>query len=204
MANQYLSNWTKQANAITNQHNSLNAAIEQHNRTNAEAFAALIALIGEAVRNTDYKLLADAFPAFRGLPEHYQEKIAHAKSEEGRLKDVISITETAFGARKGNWKNQQRMLSILESLPNPFKPLTLTERKDKKETAEKTEAQKAASKIKTLNSTLDWLVERGLLSSAKADLCRSDFSPAVDAIKALEAQNEIGAGEPPSANVKSA
>lgn len=204
MTNQYLSNWTKQANAITNQHNSLNAAIEQHNKANAEAFAALIALIGESVRNKDYKLLADAFPAFQGLPEHYQEKIAHAKSEEGRLKDVISISANAFGARKGNWKNQERMLSILDSLPNPFKPLTLTERKEKKETAEKTEAQKAASKIKTLNSTLDWLVERGLLSSAKADLCRSDFSPAVDAIKALEAQNEIGAGSLPSQDVKSA
>ena len=204
MTNQYLSNWTKQANAITNQHNSLNAAIEQHNQTNANAFAALIALISEAVRKTDYKLLAEAFPAFSGLPEHYQDKIAHAKGENGRLKDVISITDTAFGARKGNWKNQERMLAILESLPNPFKPFALAERKEKKETAEKTEAQKAASKIKTLNSTLDWLVERGLLSSARADLCRSDFSPAVDAIKALEAQNNIGAGSLPSQDVKSA
>jgi hypothetical protein len=204
MTNQYLSNWTKQANAITNQHNSLHAAIEQHNKTNAEAFVALIALIKEAVCKSDYKLLADAFPAFQGLPESYQEKIAHAKSENGRLKDVISISANAFGARKGNWKNQERMLSILESLPNPFKPLTLAERKEKSEKAEKTEAQKAASKIKTLNSTLDWLVERGLLSSAKADLCRSDFSTAVDAIKALEAQNEIGAGSLPSQDVKSA
>lgn len=204
MTNQYLSNWTKQANAITNQHNSLHAAIEQHNKANAEAFAALIALIKEAVCKSDYKLLADAFPAFRGLPESYQEKIAHAKSEEGRLKDVISISSNAFGARKGNWKNQERMIAILESLPNPFKPLTLAERKEKSEKAEKTEAQKAASKIKTLNSTLDWLVERGLLSSAKADLCRSDFSQAVDAIKALESQNEIGAGSLPSQDVKSA
>lgn len=204
MTNKLLTSWNQQAGLIANQHNDLQKAIEQHNQTNANAFAALIALIKEAVCKTDYKLLADAFPAFRGLPEHYQEKIALAKSEEGRLKDVISITDSAFGARKGNWKNQQRMLSILESLPNPFRPLTLAERKEKSEKAEKTEAQKAASKIKTLNSTLDWLVERGLLSSAKADLCRSDFSTAVDAIKALEAQNEIGAGEPPSANVKSA
>lgn len=204
MTNKLLTSWNQQAGLIANQHNDLQKAIDQHNQTNANAFAALIALIGEAVRKADYKLLAEAFPAFRGLPEHYQDKIAHAKGENGRLKDVISITETAFGARKKNWKSQEKMLSILESLSNPFKPLTLTERKDKKETAEKTEAQKAASKIKTLNSTLDWLVERGLLSSAKADLCRSDFSPAVDAIKALEAQNEIGAGEPPSANVKSA
>lgn len=204
MTNKLLTSWNQQAGLIANQHNDLQKAIDQHNQTNASAFAALIALIGEAVRNTDYKLLADAFPAFRGLPEHYQEKIASAKSENGRLKDVISISQSAFGARKGNWKNQQRMLSILESLPNPFRPLTLAERKEKKETAEKTEAQKAASKIKTLNSTLDWLVERGLLSSAKADLCRSDFSQAVDAIKALEAQNEIGAGSLPSQDVKSA
>lgn len=204
MTNKLLTSWNQQAGLIANQHNSLNAAIEQHNKANAEAFAALIALIREAVCKSDYKLLADAFPAFQGLPESYQEKIAHAKSEEGRLKDVISISANAFGARKGNWKNQERMLAILESLPNPFKPLTLAERKEKKETAEKTEAQKAASKIKTLNSTLDWLVERGLLSSAKADLCRSDFSTAVDAIKALEAQNEIGAGSLPSQDVKSA
>lgn len=204
MTNKLLTSWNQQAGLIANQHNDLQKAIDQHNQTNANAFAALIALISEAVCKADYKLLAEAFPAFRGLPEHYQDKIANAKGENGRLKDVISITETAFGARKGNWKNQERMLAILESLSNPFKPLTLTERKDKKETAEKTEAQKAASKIKTLNSTLDWLVEHGLLSSAKADLCRSDFSPAVDAIKTLEAQNEIGAGEPPSANVKSA
>lgn len=204
MTNKLLTSWNQQAGLIANQHNDLQKAIDQHNQTNANAFAALIALIGEAVCKADYKLLAEAFPAFRGLPEHYQDKIAHAKGENGRLKDVISITETAFGARKKNWKSQERMLAILESLPNPFKPLTLTERKDKKETAEKTEAQKAASKIKTLNSTLDWLVERGLLSSAKADLCRSDFSTAVDAIKALEAQNEIGAGSLPSTDVKSA
>ena len=204
MTNKLLTSWNQQAGLIANQHNDLQKAIDQHNQTNANAFAALIALIREAVCKADYKLLAEAFPAFRGLPEHYQDKIAHAKGENGRLKDVISITETAFGARKKNWKSQERMLAILESLPNPFKPLTLTERKDKKETAEKTEAQKAASKIKTLNSTLDWLVERGLLSSAKADLCRSDFSTAVDAIKALEAQNEIGAGSLPSTDVKSA
>lgn len=204
MTNKLLTSWNQQAGLIANQHNDLQKAIDQHNQTNANAFAALIALISEAVCKADYKLLAEAFPAFRGLPEHYQDKIAHAKGENGRLKDVISITDSAFGARKGNWKNQERMLAILESLPNPFKPLTLTERKEKKETAEKTEAQKAASKIKTLNSTLDWLVERDLLSSAKADLCRSDFSPAVDAIKALEAQNEIGAGSLPSQDVKSA
>ena len=204
MTTQYLSNWTKQANAITNQHNSLNAAIEQHNKANAEAFAALIALIREAVCKSDYKLLADAFPAFRGLPEHYQEKIASAKSENGRLKDVISISQSAFGARKGNWKNQQRMLSILESLPNPFKPLTLTERKEKKETAEKTEAQKLASKIKSINNALDWMIEHGHLAPERAELCRTNFAPAVQAARVLETQNEIGAGEPPSANVKSA
>lgn len=204
MTNQYLSNWTKQANAITNQHNSLNAAIDQHNKTNAEAFAALITLITQAVKTADYKLLADAFPAFHGLPEHYQEKIAHAKSEEGRLKDVISITETAFGARKGNWKSQERMLAILESLPNPFKPLTLAERKEKKEPAEKTEAQKLASKIKSINSALDWMIEHGHLAPERAELCRMNFAPAVQAAHVLETQNDIGAGEPPSANVKSA
>ena len=204
MTNKLLTSWNQQAGLIANQHNDLQKAIDQHNQTNANAFAALIALISEAVRNTDYKLLADAFPAFRGLPEHYQDKIAHAKSEEGRLKDVISITETAFGARKGNWKNQERMLSILESLPNPFKPLTLTERKEKKETAEKTEAQKLASKIKSINSALDWMIEHGHLSPERAELCRTNFAPAVQAARVLETQNDIGAGEPPSANVKSA
>ena len=204
MANQYLSNWTKQANAITNQHNSLNAAIEQHNRTNAEAFAALIALIGEAVRNTDYKLLADAFPAFRGLPEHYQEKIAHAKSEEGRLKDVISITETAFGARKGNWKNQQRMLSILESLSNPFKPLTLTERKEKTEKPEKTQAEKMQGYLKNAINAIDKLVAGGM-DLGKAEAWKLALNAeAGRVIHALTSQNDIGAGSPPSADVKSA
>lgn len=204
MTNQYLSNWTKQANAITNQHNSLHAAIEQHNKTNAEAFVALIALIKEAVCKSDYKLLADAFPAFQGLPESYQEKIAHAKSENGRLKDVISISANAFGARKGNWKNQERMIAILESLPNPFKPLTLAERKEKSEKAEKTEAQKLASKIKSINNALDWMIEHGHLAPEKAELCRMNFAPAVQAARVLETQNDIGAGELPSANVKSA
>lgn len=204
MTNKLLTSWNQQAGLIANQHNSLNAAIEQHNKANAEAFAALIALIKEAVCKSDYKLLADAFPAFQGLPESYQEKIAHAKSENGRLKDVISISANAFGARKGNWKNQERMIAILESLPNPFKPLTLVERKEKSEKAEKTEAQKLASKIKSINNALDWMIEHGHLAPEKAELCRMNFAPAVQAARVLETQNDIGAGELPSANVKSA
>ena len=204
MTNQYLSNWTKQANAITNQHNSLNAAIEQHNKANAEAFAALIALIGEAVRNTDYKLLADAFPAFQGLPESYQEKIAHAKSEEGRLKDVISITETAFGARKGNWKNQERMISILDSLSNPFKPLTLTERKEKTEKPEKTQAEKMQGYLKNAINAIDKLVAGGM-DLGKAEAWKLALNAeAGRVIHGLVSQNEIGAGSLPSQDVKSA
>jgi len=204
MTNQYLSNWTKQANAITNQHNSLNAAIEQHNKANAEAFAALIALIKEAVCKSDYKLLADAFPAFRGLPEHYQDKIAHAKSEEGRLKDVISITETAFGARKKNWKSQERMLAILESLSNPFKPLTLTERKEKTEKPEKTQAEKMQGYLKNAINAIDKLVAGGM-DLGKAEAWKLALNAeAGRVIHGLVSQNEIGAGSLPSQNVKSA
>lgn len=204
MTNKLLTSWNQQAGLIANQHNDLQKAIDQHNQTNANAFAALIALISEAVRKTDYKLLADAFPAFRGLPEHYQEKIAHTKSEEGRLKDVISITETAFGARKGNWKNQQRMLSILESLPNPFKPLTLTERKEKTEKPEKTQAEKMQGYLKSAINAIDKLIAGGM-DMGKAEAWKLALNAeAGRVIHGLTSQNDIGAGEPPSANVKSA
>lgn len=204
MTNKLLTSWNQQAGLIANQHNDLQKAIDQHNQTNANAFAALIALIGEAVRKADYKLLAEAFPAFRGLPESYQDKIAHAKGENGRLKDVISITETAFGARKKNWKSQERMLAILESLSNPFKPLALTERKEKTEKPEKTQAEKMQGYLKNAINAIDKLVAGGM-DLGKAEAWKLALNAeAGRIIHGLVSQNEIGAGEPPSANVKSA
>ena len=204
MTNKLLTSWNQQAGLIANQHNDLQKAIDQHNQTNANAFAALIALIGEAVRKADYKLLAEAFPAFRGLPESYQDKIAHAKGENGRLKDVISISENAFGARKKNWKSQERMLAILESLSNPFKPLTLTERKEKTEKPEKTQAEKMQGYLKNAINAIDKLVAGGM-DLGKAEAWKLALNAeAGRVIHGLVSQNEIGAGEPPSANVKSA
>lgn len=204
MTNKLLTSWNQQAGLIANQHNDLQKAIDQHNQTNANAFAALIALIREAVCKADYKLLAEAFPAFRGLPEHYQDKIAHAKGENGRLKDVISITDTAFGARKKNWKSQERMLAILESLSNPFKPLTLTERKEKTEKPEKTQAEKMQGYLKNAINAIDKLVAGGM-DLGKAEAWKLALNAeAGRVIHGLVSQNEIGAGEPPSANVKSA
>ena len=204
MTNKLLTSWNQQAGLIANQHNDLQKAIDQHNQTNANAFAALIALIGEAVRKADYKLLAEAFPAFRGLPESYQDKIAHAKGENGRLKDVISITETAFGARKKNWKSQERMLAILESRSNPFKPLALTERKEKTEKPEKTQAEKMQGYLKNAINAIDKLVAGGM-DLGKAEAWKLALNAeAGRIIHGLVSQNEIGAGEPPSANVKSA
>lgn len=204
MTNKLLTSWNQQAGLIANQHNDLQKAIDQHNQTNANAFAALIALISEAVCKADYKLLAEAFPAFRGLPESYQDKIAHAKGENGRLKDVISITETAFGARKKNWKSQERMLAILESLSNPFKPLTLTERKEKTEKPEKTQAEKMQGYLKNAINAIDKLVAGGM-DLGKAEAWKLALNAeAGRVIHGLVSQNEIGAGELPSANVKSA
>lgn len=204
MTNKLLTSWNQQAGLIANQHNDLQKAIDQHNQTNANAFAALIALISEAVCKADYKLLAEAFPAFRGLPEHYQDKIAHAKGENGRLKDVISITDTAFGARKKNWKSQERMLAILESLSNPFKPLTLTERKEKTEKPEKTQAEKMQGYLKNAINAIDKLVAGGM-DLGKAEAWKLALNAeAGRVIHGLVSQNEIGAGEPPSANIKSA
>ena len=204
MTNKLLTSWNQQAGLIANQHNDLQKAIDQHNQTNANAFAALIALISEAVCKADYKLLAEAFPAFRGLPEHYQDKIAHAKGENGRLKDVISITDTAFGARKKNWKSQERMLAILESLSNPFKPLTLTERKEKTEKPEKTQAEKMQGYLKNAINAIDKLVAGGM-DLGKAEAWKLALNAeAGRVIHGLVSQNEIGAGEPPSASIKSA
>ena len=204
MTNKLLTSWNQQAGLIANQHNDLQKAIDQHNQTNANAFAALIALISEAVRKADYKLLAEAFPAFRCVPDHYNYKIAHAKGENGRLKDVISITETAFGARKKNWKSQERMLAILESLSNPFKPLTLTERKEKTEKPEKTQAEKMQGYLKNAINAIDKLVAGGM-DLGKAEAWKLALNAeAGRIIHGLTSQNDIGAGEPPSANVKSA
>ena len=204
MTNKLLTSWNQQAGLIANQHNDLQKAIDQHNQTNANAFAALIALISEAVCKADYKLLAEAFPAFRGLPESYQDKIAHAKGENGRLKDVISISENAFGARKKNWKSQERMLAILESLSNPFKPLALTERKEKTEKPEKTQAEKMQGYLKNAINAIDKLVAGGM-DLGKAEAWKLALNAeAGRIIHGLVSQNEIGAGEPPSANVKSA
>ena len=82
MTNKLLTSWNQQAGLIANQHNDLQKAIDQHNQTNANAFAALIALISEAVRNTDYKLLADAFPAFMGCLNTIRKKLPMRKAKK--------------------------------------------------------------------------------------------------------------------------
>ncbi len=61
------------------------------------------------------------------------------------------------------------MLTILESLPNPFKPLTLAERKEKAEKPEKTQAEKMQGYLKSAINAIDKLVAGGMdLGKAEA------------------------------------
>lgn len=201
-----LTTWKEAVARVVSQRNTLDDAIQQHNYEIATMFQAFVNVVRAAVIAQDVNLLSNAFPALESLPGSYQRRIKEASGQAGKITKVVKFSSNGLTGYPKNWKKHQNsMLDILDSLVNPFKPLGLGEEKAQKAKVEKSIVEQGDAALKRGHSVFSKLAEIGWISEVDIEILDSILKAKVSKHReACLTQNEIGAGEPPSANVKSA